>query len=356
MTISDVLNKTEELFQTNIEVLNKQVSEVVRELPTPFIPSHVIQHFVEFHIYTYEQLVPYLSDLNVLEIQVGDVSVFPIYYKNESVEEVESFRDKILDITVDKFKLCREHRLLSKSHKQIVALLTYQPFTLTQVQYALQTQQSADGVRGRISELVDSGTVSRYYFTIKSNTTEEMKSYVYHYLTNTEDRVVTFINKTLEANPQLQRVHLGDDIAEKLIEQLRIQPRFVVDLAEQFSVTENTMLSILREYNSSGIIKLFYQSVISDGKNGKFIAYLPDMDVELQILMDEVFKFFGDPRNNAIKKFQNLNRTKILSFTEISELLQMSETLLVAHLTNLRKRNKVEQQGDSVLTSTFIIK
>lgn len=354
MTIQDVLDKMANLFDA--EALNSEAQKVVDELLTPFVPADILEHLADYNIYTYEQLLPYLKHFKVLETRLGDVSTFPIYYRDEPIQQIEAYRDQILDETVDRYKLCRAHKMLSRSHKQIVTLLTYQPLTLTQIQYMLQREQSTNGVRGRISELVDMGIITRYYFTIRSKRDGEMKSFVYHYLTHTGTRVVDFINTTLESNPHLERAYLGESIEKEMIKKLSTQPRFVVDLAEQFKMTESNMLSILREYNSDGRIKLFYQSVLSDGKNGKFIAYLPELEVELQIIMDELFKFFGEKAGNKLTKFQNLNRTKTLTFEEVREELRMSETLAVAYLTNLRKCGKVEQIGDTVLTSKFVIK
>lgn len=354
MNLKDVLNKADELF--SYSTLKSEVKEVVNTLKTPFIPSQVLGEFAKYEIYTYEQLEPYLSDFKKMEVRIADSSWFPVYYKNETEDEVITFKEDALGFTIDAFKLCREHDRLSKSHKQIIALLTFQPLTLSQVQYGLDKEQSPDGVRGRISELVDMGYIKRYYFTIENTETSENRSFVYHYLTNTELKVVDFIENNLEANKHLKRIHLGDDIKSELFELLASKPLFVVDLAEHFKMSESNMLTILREFNSSGLVKLFYQSILSDGKNGKFIAYLPELDVELQILMDEVFKFFGHSGNNSIEKFQNLNRTKTLSFDEIVKIMGMSETLTVAYLTNLRKKNKAEQFGETVRTSTFKIK
>lgn len=327
--------------------------KVIEELPKlgVFDPKTASEKLGRYGIFTAEQLLPYIKDYSVQVTTLEDGVEIPIYTVPGDEEYFEIYEEYLKEDILNPDQLKRFCRRVSYNHQEVIALLTMQPQTLTEIQYHLRSSQSLDGVRGRVSELVDIGVVERYYFSLRSLNTGEVRSYAYHYLTGMRDSAQRWIQNRIDNSKMLERVYLGEQYRERIMKALSQRPVFVVELADIFGIPESKLLYMLRELSSSGEVNLFYQSILKDGKNGKFIAYLPGKEKQVKELYKELRHFFIETKSH--RDFINKHKGDYMDYNSIVTELGISDSLCIAFLTNLRKRDIVEQEGTDVIFSAF---
>lgn len=348
-TLSD---KVELLFSQNeiIEEIQSYVDNVVKV--SPIVPSQLIatsEILMQHSIYTVQQLTPYLAKFNRLEVMLDNKNYIPVYYADASDEEIAQFGDSLKQNCIDPYLLVRANKEVGNSHQEIITILNEQHTTLTHLQYLLQKAQSVDGVRGRVSELVDRGIVERYHFSVRNLNTKESMSITYHYLPIHRQRMLDAITKLLAESPYLEKCYMGEDILDTITHNISKRPMVVVELSEVLHMSESYVLAALREFQSDNLVTLTYQYYLADGKNGKFIVSLPDDTDKLNSLYQELRRWFSKVPNADLEELITAFQGEWLSFSDIIETLEMSPSIGVAYLTHLRKLGKVEQRDTEEL-------
>lgn len=346
--VEEIQNRQRGMFIS--QKLNPEVEVAVKELGV-FDPRSAIEKLGKYGIFTYDQLVKYLDVFETRGVELEDGVIIPIYGAGDDVEYFDIYEGYLRDEVLNPDQLQRFCKPLTNNHEEVIALLTGKPMTLSEIQYYLRTLQSMDGVRGRVSELVDRGIVERYYLSVKSIATGEVRSYTYHYLVGMRDLSYKWVESKFDGNDKVARVLLGEEYRERILKAVSKRPVFVVELAEIFEISEFRLLYMLRELVSSGDIKLFYQSILKDGKNGKFIAYLPSRENEVKALYKELRHFFIETRD--AQDFVEKHKDDYMDYDTIVSELGISDSLCIAYLTNLRKREIIEQEGSDIIFSAF---
>lgn len=356
MTVRETLDS---LFYPN-ELNNDVMSIVTNSIKTAPL---ALQTFVEANeelgklgIYTGEQLIPYLSEYSKTDYPVTDKNSMPVYHEATATpNEIEEYVNSITQGVLDVDKLAIANKPIGPNHMEIIAVLSKGHQTLTSLQYILRNSQSLDGVRGRVSELVDRGIVKRHYLSIKDTNTGEQKQFVYHYLPANKALLDEFIANSFAESSHLVETYYDEEKVTPVLKYVSKRPMLVVELSENLDMPEMNLLSLLRELECKGKVRLTYQSYLADGKNGKFIVSSPEQDEELHKLYSELKYWFYPAPKDELGELLEVFKGEELRFDEIIDTLNMSTSLGVAYLTHLRKREIVEQiiEGELVVFNTF---
>lgn len=267
-----------------------------------------------------------------------------LYTTKENEELCEVTMDEIFENSIDLFETYRETTPLYNSHREVVEVIKSGALLLGDIQNKLIGVQSKDGIRGRVTELVDMKVLTRSYYTLRDTKTGDEKQLVYHTLTKDTGRLKKYIeNKVAATKGRMEFV--TDEIEDNVLELLNSRPMFVCELASILGTTNSKLESVLREMVTKGKLHLQHQSHLTVGKNGLFIVYIGEQEPIVKKMVDELRDKYQavNSQENIVKQLLDVMGEDEAEFEIIHELLGYSEALTVAIVYYALRKGSIER-------------